>query len=369
MKIGNEIEYYDYNKRYKNLNVEAQGKVKSQKFFPVFLKDKKEEILKPLSKTKPLTTPFFAYSEVFWSRMIHKYFDHSAPIYRLAICQNYSDNVAKYYDKGTIVPSVLKSNQELVNLLEYFRENKDDNVNIDNYVNFCMKFYNYIPIFEAKVFKENHDLGKQLALQYLISVLQGNQNYHYENVSFVYENNKLLRLAPPIDHEFSTMFLYLDNENTNQYYIQEYLNNFILNPLDMNSLSQEERNRIYLYQSFTHINKTLELIVKRYPEVVSDFLQKLEIFIDEFQKEKIEFVENNYIEPFNTENYKIGICLYKNHDQELAEKLCQQIPQIEVNLENISNLVTDNILEVAVSLKENLYSRLEKTKTLEKVRF
>lgn len=367
MKIGNEIEYYDYNKRYKNLNIESHGKVKSQKFFPVFLKNQKEEILKPLSKTKPLTTPFFAYSEVFWSRTIHKYFDNSAPIYRLAICQNYSNHVEKYYDKGTIVPSVLKSNQKLVNLLEYFRENKDDNVNIDNYVNFCMKFYNYIPIFEAKVFKENRNLGKQLSLQYLISVLQGNQNYHYENVSFIYEDNKLLGLAPPIDHEFSTMFLYLDNENMNQYYMEEYLNNFILNPLDMKSLSSEKRIRIHLYQEYTYIHKTLELIAKRYPEVVLDFLQKLEIFIDEFQKEKMEFVENTYIEPFNTENYKIGICLYKNHDQESAEKLCQQIPQIEVNLEDISNLVTGNILEVASSLKENLYSRLEKIKTLEKV--
>lgn len=112
MKINYDVLTLDYYKRIRNLDVEAQGKVKSQKFFPVFLKDEKEFIFKPLSKTKPLTTPFFAYSEVIWSYLIHNYFDESAPVYQLGICDHYSDEILKYYNYGTVVPNVLDKNQK-----------------------------------------------------------------------------------------------------------------------------------------------------------------------------------------------------------------------------------------------------------------
>ena len=58
---------------------EAHSKVKSTKEFPLYMIDGKKMIYKPLSKTKPLTTPFFAYSEVYWSYIINKYFDDKAP--------------------------------------------------------------------------------------------------------------------------------------------------------------------------------------------------------------------------------------------------------------------------------------------------
>ena len=47
-----------------NLKTEAHSQVKSTKHFPIYMIDGKKMIFKPLSKTKPLTTPFFAYSEV-----------------------------------------------------------------------------------------------------------------------------------------------------------------------------------------------------------------------------------------------------------------------------------------------------------------
>lgn len=65
IKFDWNVYHYDYHKRSRNLDVVAQGKVKSEKFFPVFLEEGKERIFKPLSKTKPLYTPYFAYSEVF----------------------------------------------------------------------------------------------------------------------------------------------------------------------------------------------------------------------------------------------------------------------------------------------------------------
>ncbi|MBQ8681506.1 MAG: hypothetical protein IJ509_01160, partial [Bacilli bacterium] len=43
-----------------NLKTEAHSQVKSTKHFPIYMIDGKKMIFKPLSKTKPLTTPFFA---------------------------------------------------------------------------------------------------------------------------------------------------------------------------------------------------------------------------------------------------------------------------------------------------------------------
>lgn len=38
------------------------------------------------------------------------------------------------------------------------------------------------------------------------------------------------------------------------------------------------------------------------------------------QEEGIKFVESPYIELFNIDNYKIGMCLYKNNNKEAAEQ-------------------------------------------------
>ena len=109
----------NYCDRVRNLDIEAKGNVKSTKYFPVFLINGEEYIFKPLSKTKPLTTPLFAYSEVFWSYVINKYFDSNTPVYRLAYCDGIGNIQPKYYNKGVLVKSVLKENQKLINLLEY----------------------------------------------------------------------------------------------------------------------------------------------------------------------------------------------------------------------------------------------------------
>ena len=51
MKINCKVEHYEYKNRVRNLTTEAKGVVKSEKFFPVYLKNGKEEIFKPISKT------------------------------------------------------------------------------------------------------------------------------------------------------------------------------------------------------------------------------------------------------------------------------------------------------------------------------
>ena len=64
---------------------QSAGIVKCFRAFPVFGND----MFKPLSKTKPLTTPLFGLSEVVWSTIIHDYFNPDTPIYKLAVCEGY----------------------------------------------------------------------------------------------------------------------------------------------------------------------------------------------------------------------------------------------------------------------------------------
>ena len=53
---------YIYVARTGNLKAEAVGVVKGEKHFPVF---EGAVVFKPLTKSKPLSTPLFAYAEVF----------------------------------------------------------------------------------------------------------------------------------------------------------------------------------------------------------------------------------------------------------------------------------------------------------------
>ena len=85
---------YKYSARSGNLKAEAVGVVKGEKHFPVFEGD---VVFKPLTKSKPLSTPLFAYAEVFWSWVIDAYF-MPAPQYQLAFCEGYEAEVEKYYD-------------------------------------------------------------------------------------------------------------------------------------------------------------------------------------------------------------------------------------------------------------------------------
>lgn len=349
MKINYNVEYYNYNERCRNLDVEAKGVVKSQKFFPVFLNDNKEEIFKPLSNTKPLLTPFFAYSEVFWSNVINAYFDSSAPIYRLAICECYSEEVPKYNNHGTIVPSILNDGETLINLLEYFKENKDEAVDIDNYTNYCMKNYDYTSIFNSKIFSENKDLGEQLALQILISILKADQNYHYENVGFIIKDGRIISLAPPIDHEFSTIFLYLDCLE---------MNKAVFNNYKMNLLSKST-DEVFLFKEISQIRKNLDLIVDRYENVVMEFLKSLDVFIYDLEHNPVYLENEKYLYPFNTDNYKVGIAQYKNNDEETAKIILSTLKQHVVDEEIISCVINNEILSLAKILKKYLIEQLE----------
>ncbi|MFR7953008.1 MAG: hypothetical protein ACLU4P_05720 [Ruminococcus sp.] len=118
MKINYETVHFNYADRIGNLTAEAVGVVKGEKHFPVYSGNR---IFKPLSKSKPFSTPLFAYAEVFWSNVINEYFV-SAPLYQLAFCHGYEEEIQKYYDYGTVVPRIYNEDEQLLNLLEFFRE-------------------------------------------------------------------------------------------------------------------------------------------------------------------------------------------------------------------------------------------------------
>lgn len=147
MEFNWKVYEYDYQKRTGNLTSEAQGVVKSSKHFPVFQEEGQDYVFKPLSKTKPFSTPYFAYSEVYWSTIINRYFDEKTPIYRLAICKNIEDE--KKYHHGTIVKSLEEENKRLVNLYEWFRDFPDSYIDIKEYINYCEMYYDYRMFFDT----------------------------------------------------------------------------------------------------------------------------------------------------------------------------------------------------------------------------
>ncbi len=296
---------------------------------------KKNLFLSLFLKLNHLLHLFFAYSEVIWSYLIHNYFDESAPVYQLGICDHYSDEIPKYYNYGTVVPNVLDKNQKIVNLLEYFRKYPDSSVDIDNYENYCMKSYDYTSIFNSKFILENKFLGEKLAMQVLLSVLKTDQNYHYENVGMIYENDKLLKMSPPIDHEFSTMFLYMDDLELHKSIFKRYKDN----------LGDD-------------IDSNLDIIVDKYESVCLEFLKKLDNMINDLENQSIVLSDNNYIFPFNSNNYRFGICKYKKNIPDIENNFKQYIVDINV----VSELVMSEILEMSNLLKQNLIDRLENKK-------
>ena len=81
------VRHYQYKNRIGNLKSEAVGVVSGEKHFPIFPGNM---IFKPLTKSKPFSTPLYAYAEVFWSTVINKYF-MPAPQYELATCEGYEE--------------------------------------------------------------------------------------------------------------------------------------------------------------------------------------------------------------------------------------------------------------------------------------
>lgn len=324
---------------------DSTGVVKCKKAFPIYMINGKENIFKPLSKTKPLTTPLFGFSEVFWSTVIKEYFDDRTPLYRLAICKGYDKYYPSRYSKGTIVESTTNPNEKLVNLLEFYIATPDNIVNIKDYINYCGMYYDYTHILNSPFFIERIELGSELARQILISILKNDLNYHYENIAFIYEGEKLKSLAPPFDHEYSLPFLFPDNDIMYSTYFGAYNMALI-----QNSAINSDINLIALLNN-------IKLISEKYPEVAADFLKRLKNFIQDFQKMYFTMPED-YMEPFSTEVYQVYESIFKEHED---SKNLSDIPKFKLTTMDIneySKLIQRDILISSVNYYTHLKSSL-----------
>lgn len=326
-------------KKVGNLTSEAKGKVKSTKHFPIFNIDNGEYIFKPLSKTKPYTTPLFAYSEVYWSYIVKTYFDNQAPLYRLAIYENMSKEQEKYYNKGTIVKNLVNQKQKLVNIYEYFLDHPENNLDIENYINYCEKFYDYKNILETKFLKSNPQLGRKVAEQILLSILRGDQNYHYENVNLIAEGGQIIDVAPPIDYEFSTMFFCPEFLDKHIMAVDAFYNSLI--PISQDWLqtimSESGMSKEEVMEKFQSANyRNLITIIKLYPDLITEFLAKLNKLMQDINTLKITD-ENNFITPFNSYYFQVGQFRYKQKDEEAAKKAEDLLKLVAIDKEKCFN--------------------------------
>ena len=346
---------------------EAHSKVKSTKEFPLYMIDGKKMIYKPLSKTKPLTTPFFAYSEVYWSYIINKYFDSKAPRYYLAETKQEDDIKSKYYNKGVLVESLTPNNEKLINLYDYFNKYPDGKVDIKDYINYCMMNYDYTMILESDFITNNKEIGEGLAYQILLSILREDQNFHYENINFTFKNNHLL-LEPPIDFEFSTPFLYPDDEKIYEYEQRKYFNSVKID-YEKDEVS-EFLKKIALKKGFlldSKIIRNICLIVKLYPDIVLKFVKNLDRFIEDYDISIND--PDNYIGLLNSDYWRVGHALYKDNNLEEYERLKKEISLININKEDIFKRISSDVLEFSkhlnLTLKIYLISYYEEIDNLE----
>ena len=133
------------------------------------------------------------------------------------------------------------------------------------------------------------------------------------------ETKEIKRLAPMIDHEFSTMFLCLDKKDYQISFFTEYI--------------QSLNNGV--------LKKNIEYIKTHYPNIVNKFLKQLKIFNDNFIELKIE--ENEFLCKCNSFSWQIGEARYKKLDEEKAKKLEQIIHLENLNLDKVNDIINREI--------------------------
>lgn len=273
----------------------------------------------------------------------HHFFDENIPLYHLAKCDGYEQTEPKYHNYGTIVESVTDNQERLVNLYEYFMLYPDNQVTsaIIKYINYCLEYYDYSFFFKSELLKKHPEIAAEISKQILYSILRGDQNYHYENVSFIYNGNQLARVAMPIDHEFSNIFMYLD----------ENLSHLALCGRHLSEL-------LDISQKNSKMAKNIETIVRLYPDVVANFITSLKNLEEELQSNQIILEDHEFLEPFSSRDYEVGILRYKDKDLERALKREKEIEKREVNVDEVNEHLNQEILTNASFLKKTLENKL-----------
>ena len=217
-------------------------------------------------------------------------------------------------------------------------------------------FYDYTEILEADYFQKNRENAEDLVMQILISVLKGDQNYHYENIAFVCDaSGQILRLAPMIDHEFSTYFMFPDNIQRHTYWLDELKRSIEGKPVQPDEYKDfpNEKERRLMEKSATCLHRNLVYIKEHYPEVTAPFLKNVSrLKRDLLQKRESFFIRKakDYPDHANSDAYRIGKARYKDHDEEKAAAFEKQYggegKEISFDLMNcLINYVVQEIIE------------------------
>ena len=203
--------------------------------------------------------------------MINKYFDNTAPIYRLAICNGYEKTENKYRNQGSLVPNIIS---------------KDE---------------------------------------------------------------RLLKLAPPIDHEFSVYFLYPDINILTKTNVETF----------KNVLETEEVSKEFgapFISNKQAILDNINIIVERYPNVVKSFINNLDDFINDVSNLNFT-IDKEYLYPFSSFDYED----FKN------DHYFSNIFKLEKN-NKIDDKYTEEVLgyiyDTSISLRKILNKKLKNNSKL-----
>lgn len=359
----------DYKDRSGNISVDTKAAGQSKKEFPFYIFDGKKYIFKPLSKTKPNSTIMFTFSEVFSSYIARTYFEPNSPQYRLAICKGITELQPKAYEKGVIVPSYLEEGEKTLNLMEYLRNNlsKNNPINdlviycfhngchvnsiqddiykyslscdfaepsiLNEYINYGMAIYNFFFMFNVEIFLDNKEYMNQLALQYLLSLLTRNHNFHYENFNFKTKDNRITGVVPPSDQEYSLMFIYPDQIEAHNLLVGSYK---------------------ILLEELPFIKATIMKIAENSPETLEKFVEGLDQMINDLAIITIQFDNTSaFIEKMNSEAFFEHYYRYKLSNELLAEISKRKFShRFEINVDDFFKQIIQEYIDSATQLKK-----------------
>lgn len=132
---------------------------------------------------------------------------------------------------------------------------------------------------------------------------------------------EILRLAPMIDHEFSTYFMFPDSMSRHLYWFEQLQRSIAGNevqPDEYADFTNEEERRL-MEKSATCLHGNLVYIKEHYPKVTKLFLEKLDKLEADLRENKEMFYiqkSQNYPNHANSNAYLAGKARYKEHDEE-----------------------------------------------------
>ncbi len=213
-----------------------------------------------------------------------------------------------------------------------------------------MEFYSYTDILDSDFIKNNPSLGGDLAFQILLAILRHDYNYHYENVNFIEENGRIVGINPPIDFEFSSMFIYPDDSILERQYYNNYRWQLRLRSKRhfeiARSLNLEDSIRS---KSLENIGK----IVLLYPEIVERFLICLDDFLQNVNDINLSD-DNDFIGLVDSNAWEIGHYTFKEDNPLMLQNAYGKVCFQRIDTEQVFLRIKEQVKESAEELRDLL---------------